>query len=204
MNPVEAEPPDTDEGQDTATDVAYHRSSLHEWRGRELEPFSFVRRTAAIALGLRCWKLTPADFETLENPRATKRKKLEAELESLNDRFPNPTKKEKAKSKQLESAIADLADQPESIEVYSDMAYDAAIVLWLCSQPDRKCQKVRRKPRDFETEIDRWAEKNGIFEGSFAQLSGEALTVFFEIVNDINTSEGTPDIKGQNTSPDPN
>lgn len=43
---------------------AFERSADMHWNGQKLEPFSFLRKTAAVRLGVKWWKLTPADIIT--------------------------------------------------------------------------------------------------------------------------------------------
>lgn len=42
-----------------------------EYRGKALEPFSHLRQTAAMNLGLRYWALSPDDLREIRNPSAT-------------------------------------------------------------------------------------------------------------------------------------
>lgn len=44
-------------------ELAFERSADMQWGGKALEPFSYLRKTASIRLGMRYWKLQPGEIE---------------------------------------------------------------------------------------------------------------------------------------------
>ncbi len=130
---------------------AFRESEALEFRGRPLEPFSFLRQTTAIELGLRYWRLSPDDLYTIKG-------------------------------------------EAEEVQMYDGMVMDAAIILWVCHQPDQTCRRARRKPRDYEAAIDKWADDNGVSVGG--EYLAEAMQVFGAIMGAVNASRGEPDVKG--------
>lgn len=186
---------DFDSDEQTAPERAF-RSEL-EFRGKTLKPFSFVRQTAAVALGLRYGSLSDDDIKTHPNP---KWKELQALLSAMQE--DSETINEMGGMAALEQRRSELADEPEHITLYDGLVMDAAIVLWLCSQPDSVCQRARRKPREFETQVDKWADENGITINS--PYLGEATALFGEIMQGTGDSKGEPDLDSSTKESDPN
>lgn len=137
---------------ETAQETAFRSGEL-SYRGKTLEPFSHLRQTAAMNLGLRYWMLSQDDLREISNPHPKE-------------------------------------GEPDTVTVYDGMIHDAAIVLWLCHQPDSVCQRARRVPRGYEDKIDKWADENGITVGS--DTLAEATGLFMELVNASNASKGVP------------
>lgn len=158
-------------GPDTP-ETAYRDSDAFEFLGRPLHPFTFVRHTAAIALGLRYWRLSPSDLYTVKVPKPPE-----------------------------EGETPDPASPPELVDtpMYDDIFTDIAVVLWLCHQPDSICRRARRKPADYEAEIDAWAEKMRIGFGGANQE--EASLLFARIVGAVSASKGVPDVGDKNGAP---
>lgn len=134
-------------------DNAFLTADEFELDGSKLEPYSFTRKTAALALGLRWGKLSAGDVQTIS------------------------------------------ATDPDSgaiveVQTYAAIERDAAIVLWLCSQPIHEVKSARRNPGAFEDVIDVWAEKR-IF-GDGMEVKEEAISLFKRIVMGADLSEGRP------------
>lgn len=81
------------------------------------------------------------------------------------------------------------AGQPE-IVVYDGMGEDAAVVVYVCSLPDRDVKQVRRNPAVWEDRFDDWAEKNGL--GIDGPNVTEAIGCFAEIVAGLSASRSEP------------
>lgn len=45
-------------------EIAFERSAEMQWNGHKLEPFSYLRKSAAIRLNVQWWKLRPEDITT--------------------------------------------------------------------------------------------------------------------------------------------
>lgn len=56
------------EDDTTPADRAFRDSADYEFRGQKLEPWSFLRKTAAMALGLKYYRLTKDDVFTIPHP----------------------------------------------------------------------------------------------------------------------------------------
>jgi len=153
---------------------AFRDSDEIEFQGRKLEPFSFVRQTAAIELGLRYWRLTPDDLYTLKTAASEKVEPLQTK-------------------EGIQVGAATIPVEAQEVQMYDGFVMDIAIVLWLCSQPDSECRRARRKPREYEAKIDHFADQNGIYVGGIHFT--EASETFAAIVQAINGSNGHPDIE---------
>lgn len=170
-----------------APEMAYRRSDDYEFpAGTKLQPFSFLRKTTAVRMGLRVWKLAPEELYTVRNPNADRILELEAQRVGA-DAFDIEKIEEELES--LGSIEAD---------IYDNMMMDVAIVLWLCSLPDAEVRKVRRNPLKYEEELDTWAEENKIYQEGL-KSSKLALRTFMAIVNDVNASQGIPNGDGEET-----
>lgn len=187
---------DLDPDEQSAPERAF-RVEL-EFRGKKLKPFSFVRQTAAVALGLKYGSLSDDDIKTHPNPKWNERMGL---LSILHDEPAEAIDAAGGEAK-IMARVEELADEPESITLYDGLVMDAAIVLWLCSQPDSVCQRARRKPREFETQIDKWADENGIVINS--PHLAEATALFGEIMQGTADSRGEPDLDKSAKESDPN
>lgn len=185
--------------EDEDEQEAAFRSEL-EFLGADLEPWSWLRRTAADVLGLRYGNLSEEEIRRTPNPDFQRRQKLQSAWESMATPGHKRSKKEHAKMMAMEAEIKTLADEPEEIVTWAGMMQDIAIVLWLRSQPDSVCHRARRKPREYEGEIDAWAEKNGI--GTNAENTKRAVQVFSETLNAANASVGEPIIEGGGSGAD--
>lgn len=184
-----------EEGEGGAPERAFRNSESPKFNGLTLAPFSFARQTAAVSLGLRYGRLTEEEIERHPNPLAVERRTMEGERDkarSLAERAKKAGTKARAleEVERLEKAIAALADEPEEVTVYDGLAMDAAIVIWLCCQTESAVRRARRKPREYEADIDRWAEKQGITIQS-PKLK-EATQAFAEIMAQISESKGEP------------
>lgn len=177
---MQDEQPDP-ELSDTPQDAAFRAGDL-TYREKALEPFSHLRQTAAMNLGLRYWMLGQDDLREIANPHM-------AELEAAREIVNRPVDSDERTA--ALATVERLKDEPESVTVYDGMIHDAAIVLWLCHQPDSVCQKARRQPRGFESKIDAWADEHGITVGS--DSLAEATQLFMSLVNSANASKGVPD-----------
>lgn len=192
-------------------EAAYRASEGLEFQGETLKPFSYLRRTAAMALGLRYWTLTKEDLITLVNPAYERLGSLKEELDKLQkaqERAQRPAKGRKAAAKgtkavdhtariaALEEEIEGIGAQDDEITIYNEIGLDAAIVLWLCLQPDSICHKARRNPKEWQRKVDAWAEKVGIFEGRGGfSLNPEAVNALMILINSVNASSFDPDLK---------
>lgn len=156
---------------------AHQRSEMMEFDGRKLHPFSHLRQTLCLVMGIKYWTLTPDDLRTLKNPH-----KRELADEKLS----------KKRRKEIES-------EPDEVQTYDGLPHDAAIVLWACSQDDATCIRARREAGDSVTARDRWEGKID----AFADKAGITLTgrnfqaaslAFMQIVNDVNSTTGEPQL----------
>lgn len=182
-------------GTDTELDEASDAFNAgHEFLG-DLKPFSFRRQAAAYKMGMQFGRLSEEDLVRTPNPAFLRRQKAERALDRAKGE----------KKKALEKELADLANEPEELVTWDAMIEDAAIVLWLCKQKDSTVERVCRKPREYQRELDAWAEANGL--GMGGDRNAEAIAAFSAILNAANASRGTPDIPGSETreeGPDPN
>jgi len=128
--------------------------------GKPLQPFSFLRQTAAQELGLKYGRITEQDLFWIDNPNTDR-----------------------------------AADEPERIQMYNGLLRDAAIVMWVCTQPDREVMRARRKPDDYEARIDAFAEEQGITMGG--KSFEDATTAFFSIMAAIAGAQGKPEVKNE-------
>jgi hypothetical protein len=172
------------------------RESAEEtWKGMKLYNFSWLRKTAAYSLGLKYWQLTPNDINSVRNPRYEELTFARQELLEYEVR-----KDEEKDQKELDARKAkvdSLKDEPETVEVYNEILMDTAIVLYLCTQPDSICHRVRRNPREFEKKVDKWAETNEILVGGGVFGNNEAINLFMTIVNEVNQSDFVPDLDNE-------
>lgn len=170
----------------------------YTFRGKTLKPFSHVRQTAAVELGLKYGVRVDAD-DMIErrNPKYDERQDILRALEEDSD-----TITEMGGAAQLSARAEELKDEPEFIVTYEGLMWDASLVLWLCSQPDSTCRRARRQPDKFEAEIDKWADQNGITMNG--DSLAEAYAVFSDIMNDTAASRGEPVVEGGNDVADPN
>ena len=174
----------------TPQEAAFRNSTDREYRGRKLEKFSWVRRTAAIALGIRVWKLTTDDLITLKNPRYEALEALKAEKEALEGQEDTPERNDRLAA--IMDEMEAIGEQDDEVIIYDGIALDALLVLWLCHQSETVCARARRNPKEYEKEIDRWGEKNEIFVDESMTPNPEALAVFMGIIADIRASQYTP------------
>lgn len=172
--------------------------AFQEDRGPDtVYPYSFLRETAAEALGLRYGSLTEDDVHRHPNPDYDRRKKLERTLAGLSKKL---TKAEGADM--LRAEIKKLANEPPETITWDGMKRDAVIVLWLCSHPDSVCQKARRRPRDFEADIDKWADERRLI-GNGPEMQ-KAIAEFSRIMAARNEGRGVPDIGDAKEDSSPN
>lgn len=188
-------PDDIDE-QSTAAEQAFR----HEPEFLAIHPFSFVRETAAEALGMRYGSLTEEEVHRHPNPDYAMKIEAEAALRGIGTKKLN--KAEKTQADQFRNTVAKFANEPPETITWDGMKRDAAIVLWLCSQPDSTCQRARRQPREFEGKIDAWADANGL-RGSSENMK-KAIAEFSRIMAARNEGRGVPDTAGGKEEPDPN
>lgn len=175
-----------------AEETAYRRSDAYEFpEGKTLYPFSFVRKTTAIIMGLKIWKLQRDDLYTIKNPRLGRLHELLFEKEQLQQQTLTPTGQELLEA--IDAEIEDIGSPEE--DLYDNMMLDVAIVLWLCSVPDATVRKARRRPDVMEEEMDIWAEENRIFDTGI-KSSKLALQTFLSIINDVRNSSSAPDTGG--------
>lgn len=194
MNADDFEDKDPDEAPE---EKSFRESADKEFQGKPLEPFSFLRQTAARALGLRYGNLSPEEVLRVPNPKFAALIAARETLEAMDKR---KKKAPAAQREKLQKIIEGLADEPEELNSYDGVLYDAILVLWLCSQPDSVCMRARRKPREYEREIDRWAENIGLSIG--APQTEAALQLFSDIVTELQASKGEPKLKeGEKESP---
>lgn len=168
-----------------------------------VHPYSFVRETAAEALGLRYGSLTEEDVHRHPNPDFERRNGARKELAGIVGAGKKLSKKAESRAEELRKVIADFADEPEEVLTWDGMKRDAVIVLWLCSQPDSVCQRARRKPREYEGVIDTWADEHSLSGNGDAMQ--KAIVEFSRIIKARNEGRGVPDIPGlSNEGRDPN
>lgn len=148
--------------QDDADD-AHVRALGTQWCGKELEPFTPLRHAAIRAMGFRYGTLTPEEIITHE---------VETEIEEGSGR-----KKKKRKIK-------------TQIQTYAAAYNDTILFTWICLQPENECFKALRKPNEALSKAYRWAEKEGLFEGS--DRYEEAHVIFIQTLSDINSKRGEP------------
>lgn len=134
-------------------DAAFLSADEFELDGSKLEPYSFTRKTAALALGMRWGKMSVGEVQTIQ-------------------------------ARDTDTGA------PVEVQTYAAIERDAAIVLWLCSQPIHDVKAARRNPGAFEDVIDAWAEKR-IF-GKGMEVKEEAIHLFERIVMGADLSEGHP------------
>ena len=167
-----------------------------------VHPYSFVRETAAEALGLRYGSLTEDDVHRHPNPDFERMKAAKREIAKIVT-GKAPSKKVLARRDELRALIEKLKDEPEEVLTWDGMKRDAVIVLWLCSHPDSICQRARRKPREYEGVIDTWADERGLSGNGEAMQ--KAIVEFSRIIKARNEGRGVPDIPGlRNEGVDPN
>lgn len=100
-----------------------------------------------------------------------------------------------------DSVYETLGPDGEPVQMYTGVIRDVGIVLWVCSQPDSVVMRARRKPAEYETQIDKWADEKGATIGGASFV--EAMSVFGEIIQAVMSTNPIPNIKekGGDTSP---
>jgi len=127
--------------------------------GKPLQPFSFLRQTAAQELGLKFYRLNDADLFWMERPRD------------------------------------DGSGEMDRIQMYNGIIRDAAIVMWVCTQPDREVMRARRKPDEYESKIDAFGDLHDIKVGGAG--FEDATTALLSIMAATIDSQGKPEVKNE-------
>lgn len=185
--------------QPTAAEAAFR----HEGE-QARHAYSFLRETAAEALGLRYGSLTEDDVIRHPNPDYQLRVRLEKELRELESKKGRP-KNYRLKAEEIKSAdaliaeIKKLADEQPETMTWKGMKRDAAIVVWLCSQPDHVCKAARTKPQEYESKVDEWAN-----EHCRGEKLSKVLAEFSKIIATRNDPRGEPDFGNEKRDADPN
>lgn len=180
----------------------FREAGTFEWRGEPLRPFSFLRLTAALAMGLQYGSLSPEDVRRIPNPLFRKRREAEEEIARLESRLKSKKMKSRPEAErevaeraaaELKELVAGLESEPEFLETYDALIEDAALVIWLCLQKDSVCARARRMRDDYKAEVAKWADSQGITLNSEGCV--EACNLFGEIMENLNRSKVKPEIR---------
>lgn len=90
--------------------------------------------------------------------------------------------------------------QKQDLQFYNQMFYDCIIVMWLCTIPTSRVLRALRKQDEAKQEAFEWADRNGISITSPQYF--QTAAVFFQIMQDVATSTGVPDVSTNNGATD--